>query len=184
MKDENGQYINLEEKFSQLGHPRKAKYKESKQALIAEVDAYKQAGGSFHIIRKKLPFYPQLYTYASRLQRQGVDITYEQIMKGLGYKDYSDTYFRCMGIFELEKYRDNNGYVDSYRQNKKLKAYIISLGKTLNLPYYLVITLLADEKLEKCYIDTEYIEYVKTYCVRMKNARSHFRSVFINRTLL
>ena len=56
VKDENGQYINLEEKFSQLGHPRKAKYKESKQALITEVNAYKRAGGSFHIIRKKLPF--------------------------------------------------------------------------------------------------------------------------------
>ncbi len=160
--DETGKYLNLEAKFDKLGHPRNAKYKESKQALIDEVNAYKQAGKSFHITRKKLPFYPQLYTYASKLQRQGLDMTYEQIMKGLGYKDYSDTYFRCMGIFELEKYRDSEGFVDAYRKSAKLKGYISGLAKSLDLPYYLVVTLLADEQLEKCYIDTEYIQYVKT----------------------
>ena len=162
IKGEDGNYLDLEGKFELLGHPRKPKYKDNKKELIAEIEAYKQAGGSFHVTRKKLPFYPRLSTYANQLQRQGIDIPYEQIMKGLGYKDYSDTYFRCMGLFDLEKYRDDNGFVDSYRKNEKLKGYVSALGKSLNLPYYLVITLLADEKLNKCYVDTEYIEQVKT----------------------
>lgn len=163
IKDETGSYMDLEAKFSLLGFPRaRARIKDSKQALIAEIDAYKQAGGSFHITRKKLPFFARLHVYATTLKRQGIEPSHEQIMKGLGYKDYSDTYYRCMGIFDLYKYRDENGFVDSYRKNEKVKAYISGLGRTLNLPYYLVVTLLADEKLEKCHIDTEYINYVKT----------------------
>ncbi len=161
LKDSAGNYIDIETKFKLLGYPRKAKSKDSKQTLINEVNAYKQAGKSFHITRKKLPFYPRLVVYAKNLKLHGVDMTYEQIMKGLGYKDYSDTYFRCLGLCDLKNYRDNNGFVDSYRKNEKLKAYIGSVGRTLNLPYYLVVTLLADEKLEKCYIDTEYINHVK-----------------------
>lgn len=162
LTDDAGNYIDLETKFKLLGYPRKPKYKDNKQELIKEINEYKKAGKSFHITRKSLPFYPRLHAYASQLKRQGVELTYEQIMKGLGHKDYSDTYFRCLGIFELKKYRDDNGFVDSYRKNEKLKAYIVSLGETLNLPYYLVVTLLADEELDKCYIDTEYINYVKT----------------------
>ena len=83
-------------------------------------------------------------------------------MKGLGFKNYSNTYYRCLGIGELKNYRDENGYVDSYRKNEKLKSYINSLGESLNLPYYLVITLLADEKLKQCRIYAEYVQYVKT----------------------
>lgn len=162
VRDEQGNYVDLETRFKELGFPRKPKCKDNKQELIAEIEAHKQAGGSFHITRKKLPFYPRLHAYASALKRMGVELSYEQIMKGLGYKDYSDTYFRCIGIFELEKYRDDDGFVDSYRKNAKLKAYISALAKSLDIPYYLVVTLLADEELKTCYIDTEYINYVKT----------------------
>ena len=125
VKDENGNTLDLETKFEVLGYPRKAKYKDNKKELIAEIEVYRQAGNSFHITRKKLPFYPRLYAYASYLKRHGIDMEYEQIMKGLGYKEYSDTYFRCLGLFDLEKYRDETGFVDSYRKNEKLKAYII-----------------------------------------------------------
>ncbi|MBQ3502311.1 MAG: hypothetical protein IJA72_01435, partial [Clostridia bacterium] len=154
--------VDLETRFKELGFPRKPKYKDNKQELITEIEAYKKAGKSFHITRKKLPFFPRLHVYAETLKRQGVELSHEQIMKGLGHKDYSDTYFRCMGIFELEKYRDDKGFVDSYRKNARLKAYIRGLASSLDLPYYLVVTLLGNEQLEKCYIDTEYIQYVKT----------------------
>jgi len=121
------------------------------------------------------------------LKRQGIDLPYEQIMKGLGYKNYSDTYFRCLGLFELKNYRDDNGFVDSYRKNAKLKAYISSLGRSLNLPYYLVVTLVADEELNTCYMDTEYIKQVKTEMqqyvkdngslkgIKTKNRRLYFK---------
>ena len=171
LKDTNGNAIEIETIFELLGHTRtRAKSKDVRQQLINEIDQYKQSGGSFHIIRKQLPFYPRLHTYAKKLQREGLDLSYEQIMKGLGYKNYSDTYFRCMGIFELRKYRDENGFVDSYRENGKLKAYITSLAESLGIPYYLIITLLADEDLYKCFIPTEYISQVKSelrqFCIK------------------
>lgn len=163
LKDEQGNSIDMETKFKLLGHPRaRVVSKDVRQDLIDEVDKYKKAGGSFHIARKKLPFYPELNSYSRRLRNQGVELSHEQIMKGLGYKDFSDIYFRCLGIFELKNYRNENGFVDSYRKNQKLKAYIIALSEVLNLPNYLVVTLVADEKLEKCHISTEYINHVKT----------------------
>lgn len=160
--DENGNYVDLETRFKELGFPRKAKCKDNKQALVAEIEEYIKSGGSFHITRKKLPFFPRLNIRAAWLKTHGIELTHEQIMKGLGYKNYSDMYYRCSGIFEVKNYRDKNGFVDSYRKNEKLKGYINNLGITLNLPNYLVVTLLADEELESCFIDTEYIEYVKT----------------------
>ncbi len=163
IKDADGNHLDLETKFKLLGFPRaRVRCKDNKQELIAEINAYKQAGGSFHITRKKLPFYERLHAHAVNLKKQRVELPYEQIMKGLGYKDYSDTYFRCLGLVELQNYRDKNGFVDSYRKNAKLKGYVTSLAESLNLPYYLVVTLLADEELNEVYIDVEYIEQVKT----------------------
>ena len=133
-----------------------------RQRLVNEINNYLQSGGSLHISRKKLPFYRQLNNYANILKQQGLEMSHEEIMKGLGFKNYSDTYFRCIGIFELKKYKDENGYVDSYRKNPTLKSYIYALGNKLNLPNYLVVTLLADENLAKCRIDVEYIQYIKT----------------------
>jgi len=53
VKDDNGNSLDLETKFKLLGFPRaRAKVKDSKQELIAEINAYEQSGGSFHIIRK------------------------------------------------------------------------------------------------------------------------------------
>lgn len=184
IKGADGKYMDLEAKFEMLGHPRKPKYKDNKKELIAEINAYKQAGGSFHITRKQLPFYYRLRVYASQLKRNGIDLTYEQVMKGLGYKDYSDTYFRCISLFELGKYRDDNGFVDNYRKDEKLKSYIWSLGRSFDLPYYLVITLIADEKLNKCFIATEYIESVKMELNRYVEEHGSLKGIKRNNTNL
>ena len=162
IKGDDGQYLDLETKFNWLGFPRKPKLKDNKQELVAEIEAYKQSGDSFHVNRKKLPFYSRLYQYSRYLKKHGKNMTYEQIMKSLGYKDFSDIYYRCQGLKELPKFRDSDGYVDSYRKNNQVKGYILALADSLGLPYYLVVTLLADEKLKKCHIATEYIDYVKT----------------------
>ena len=171
IKDENGVYIDTETKFELLGHSRaRAKRKDIRQELIDQIEQYRRNGGSFHITRNKLPFYPQLRSYVRRLQNNGIFISNEEIMKGLGYKEYSDVYFRCMGIFDLSKYRDKNGFVDSYRKNETLKSYITGLAGYLEIPNYLVVTLLGDENLERCHIATEYISQVKSelqqYCLQ------------------
>lgn len=184
--DASGNSLDVEAKFELLGHPRaRARCKDSRQQLVEEVDEYKRSGKSFHITRKNLPFYPRLHTYARKLQYDGISLSYDQIMKGLGYKDYSDIYFRCMGISALANYRDENGFVDSYRQDEQLKAYITGLSEYLGIPYYLVVTLLANENLENCYIATEYIAQVKAelqqFCLQngsLKGLRTQNRRLY------
>jgi hypothetical protein len=163
VKDENGEYMGVEAKFELLEHPRLGKRnKDLRQKLIKEVVSYRQSGNSFHIERKKLPFYNTLYTYSRSLKLQGITMSHDKIMKGLGFKEYSDVYYRCIDLFELSKYRDEDGFVDSYKKNEKLKAYVASLARHLEIPYYLVVTLLANENLKNCYIATEYVSYVKS----------------------
>ena len=168
--DDNGKFIDLETRFLMLNHPRQKKYSSDiKQSLINEVVDYISKGGSFHIERKKLPFYERLNTYTRSLKKTNPNTTHEQVMKDLGFKEYSDIYFRCIGLENLKNYRDNDGYVDSYRTNAKMKAYIQDLAKTLDLPYYIIIALICNEKLKKCSIFTEYVELVKQQLINYYN---------------
>lgn len=163
VKDKSGKRMTVEAKFEFLEHPRACgRSMDVKQQLIDEATSYRQAGNSFHTVRKKLPFYPKLQSYSKKLRLQGINLSHDQIMKRLGFKEYSDIYYRCMGLFELSKYRDENGFVDGYRKNETLKAYVSAIAEYLNIPYYLVVTLVADENIQKCHIATEYVSQVKS----------------------
>lgn len=161
--DENGKMLTLEEKFEKLKHPRQKKYvSDVRQALIDQIEQYLNAGGSFHIARKKLPFYERLTTYSRSLERRGVIKTHEQIMKDdLGYLNYSDDYFRCKDLVMLQNYRDVEGYIDDYRQNKKLKTYVKDIALTYGMPYYMVVTLLCDEKQRSYKIEVDKVHYTE-----------------------
>ena len=103
VRDESGKLLTLEEKFEILKHPRKKKYvSDVRQALIDEIEKFLAEGKSFHISRKKLPFYERLVTYSTYLERKGEFKTHEQIMKyDLGYLNFSDDYFRCLDLKHL-----------------------------------------------------------------------------------
>ena len=153
----------MEEKFEALGHPRKRKIaKDVKETLIKEIDEYIAKGGSFDVERTALPFFGRMRTYIrSRYHTKGDNISFEQAMKDLGYGNYSDICNRCKELEKLKNFRDEEGYVDSYRQDKLYSGYITYLSKTLDLPYSIIIQLLCDEKLKTITISTEYVAYVK-----------------------
>ena len=161
--DEQGNLINLETKFELLGFPRKRRHVQNlRETLIAEIKDYLISGGSFHVERKNLPFFERLHTYSKSLKTKGVILTNEQIMKDdLGFREYSDSYYRCKGLDNIKYFRDEEGFVDGYRTNLKFNAYIKDLAETYNIPYYLVITLLADEKLRECQIETDKVKYTQ-----------------------
>lgn len=161
--DKNGELINLETKFLLLGYPRKAKYsKEIREDLIKEIKDYLVAGGTFHIERKKLPFYEKLHTYSNLLKRQGKHLTYEQIMKeDLGFEEYSDLFYRCKDLEKIKYFRDEEGYVDSYKSHKKFNAYIKDVSITYEIPVYFITTLLMDEKLRECEIQTDKVKFTE-----------------------
>ena len=68
---------------------------------------------------------------------------------------------RCKGLKKLDKY-DVDGYVDDYRKDRSLSTYVTDLAESLNIPYYLLITLVVDKKMTKFVITIDYVQYVKT----------------------
>lgn len=160
--DENGNRVDVETKFSILGHERKrVRVKDSKQALTAAVDEFLAKGGSFHMPRKSLPFYPLLHSYADNLKLKGIHMSYEDIMKSLGYVQYSDTYYRCMGLEGLSSFRDKDGYVDSYKKNNKMKNYIETLADYYDIPYFLIIGLVCEEKQKRIVMRGDFLGKLK-----------------------
>lgn len=152
----------MEERFSALGYPRKRKCAENvKDALIEEIDAYLANGGKFDIDHSKLPFFQRVHSYIKGFKKKGLSLTFEEAMKQLGYKQYSSIYFRCKDLSKLKEFRDENGYVDSFRKDKSFVGYMTFLSRTLEIPYSIIIQLLADEKLKTMTISTEYIAHVK-----------------------
>ena len=165
VKDENGNLIDLETKFNLLGHPRNNKYsKNLREDLLKEINEFLANGGSLHINRKKLPFYERLNTYSTFLKRKSIILTHEQIMRDdLGFKSFSDIYYRCKEIFKLKNYRDEDGYVDDYHKSELMSSYISTLAISLKIPYYLLITLIADEKLRFYDVSLDKVKYTEVF---------------------
>ena len=161
--DENGELIKLEKLFELLGYPRTKKYSSDVRAdLIKEINEYLEQGNSLHIDRKKLPFYERLLTYTHILRRKGVMLTHEQIIKeDLGFRQFSDTYFRAHKALKIKDYRDSEGFVDDYKSNKNLKAFIKDLAITYEVPYYFIIVFMCGEKLRRYNIAVDRVSYVK-----------------------
>lgn len=161
--DENGETIKLEKLFELLGYPRANKHSSDVRAdLIGEINEYLAKGGSFHISRKKLPFYDKLSTYANYLRRKGLNLTHEQIMKDdLGFKQYSDTYYRAYKALRVKDYRDSEGYVDDYRLNHSLNAFIKDLAITYEVPYYFIIVFMCGEKIRSYNISVDKVAFIK-----------------------
>lgn len=161
--DENGDSIDLEKRFELLGHPRKRKKsKDVRVDLLREINEYLASGKSFHVLRKKLPFFEKLSKYSERLKSQGIELTHEQIMKqDLGFREYSDSYYKWKNIDKLKEYRNENGFIDSYRQDSKYNNFIKDLADNMNVPYYIVITLLAGEKSSFYYMNLDKVKYTK-----------------------
>ena len=158
-----GKGLTVDEKFALLGYTRNYQRESTiRQNLINKIDAYLEAGGSFHIRRKNLPFFNHLRVYAYYLKEQGIEMSHEQIMReDLGYKQYSDLYFRSLGINHLAKFRDSEGFVDRYRDNRQFRLYISDLSITLGIPYYLTVTLLVDEKLRDYEVSLDKVAYTR-----------------------
>lgn len=161
--DENGELIKLEKLFELLGYPRAKKYsRDVRDDLIKEINEYLEQGNSLHIERKKLPFYERLLTYTHVLRRKGVMLTHEQIMKeDLGFRQFSDIYFRAHKALKIKDYRDSEGFVDDYKSNKNLKAFIKDLAITYEVPYYFIVVFMCGEKLRRYNISIDRVAFVK-----------------------
>ena len=166
----------LEEKFAMCGQVRHAKKSNDVwDDLKREAHQYVADGNSLHIERKQLPFYEKLHSAKrSYFRKFGKKITSKEALERVGVKGYSDTYYNFLPLFELEKYKDTYGYVDSYRKNDVLDAQIDRFGEYLDMPISLVVSLVANQNLEKSYLQTDTISYISQ---QLKEFQAEFGSL-------
>lgn len=169
----------LEEKFKICGQIRHSKKSTSSwDDLKREAHQYVADGKSLHIERKKLPFYDTLHTAKrSYFRKYGKKITSKEALERVGVKGYSDIYYNFLDLFELEKHKDTYGYVDSYRKNLPLNATIDRYAEFLDMPVALVVELVADQKLEKCFIQTDTISFVSQQLKEFKENYGSFDNI-------
>lgn len=176
MKGEDGHSLTLTEKFAAAGFDRKPKYSTNvKQDLIDAIEKYRAEGGSFHVVRKTFPFYTKLYVYWDSLARNGKKLSYEQIMKDLGYKEYSDLYYRYSTLEKFPKFRDEKGFVDSYKSDVKFRAFVHDAAISLDIPIPVLIELVCEENVRDIYLGVDYFSHVKSEI--LKFAREHESSL-------
>lgn len=163
IKDKDGKSLSIEEKFAVAGFDRKRKYSVNvKQDLIDAVNKYLAEGGSFHVVRNTLPFYSKLYIYCDHLaNKNGFRSSYEDIMKSLGYREYSDLFYRYSYLKNLSSFRDEKGFVDSYKADKKMKAFVNDAAISLDVPIAVVVELICEEKLKEVCLSVDYFAHVK-----------------------
>ncbi len=170
MKGEDGHLLTLTEKFAAAGFERKPKYSTNvKQDLIDAIEKYRADGGSFHVVRKTFPFYTKLYIYCDSLARNGQRLSYEQIMKDLGYKEYSDLYYRYSALEKFPNYRDSEGFVDSYKSDAKFRAFVHDAAISLDIPIPVLIELVCEENVRDVYLGVDYFSHVKSEILKFAN---------------
>lgn len=159
----DGHMLTMQEKIAAAGFERAQRHStDLRQDLLNDIEEYRANGGSFHVVRKNLPFYNRVHNYRDSLMRTtGVDYSFEEIMKNLGYRDYSDIYFRFMELEKISQYRDEDGFVDSYRDDAKLSDFVYAASTTLKLPIALVIELVCEEKLKEVCVSADYFSLLR-----------------------
>lgn len=171
--------LTIEEKFKLAGYPRKGKeFSTAEEKLIHKVNKYISEGGDLNKNRKSLPFYEELHSaIRSKRKTLGYHISDEDYMKSLGFRQYSDRYKRFVNIFKLKEFKDNYGYVDSYRKNSEMKNYIHGCSETLNVPIAVVVELIGDQKLQKVVVDTDYMVNVRDGLIEYLKENGDFSGI-------
>ena len=170
---------NLYEKFAMFGYTRSRKKSESAwDDLHRLAHQYVAEGKSLHIERKKLPFYESMHTAKrSYFRKYGRRITSREALERVGIKGYSDIYYDFLPLFDLEKYQDSYGYVDSYRKDTNLNACIDRYAEYLGMPVSLVVSLVADQRLEKSYLQTDTLAFISQQLKEYKETYDSFDNI-------
>lgn len=161
--DKNGNPLSVGQKFQQAGHPRMPHgYLSCEYQLYVKATEYLSKGGSLHIPRHKLPFYPQIKGLLKKHQRQtGTTTTPKAVLESVGIFGYSDIYYSYLPLFEISTFKDKNGNVDSYRKNAAFKGEVVYQSKLLDLPESLFVQLVLDENLEKSVLQTDRVAFCR-----------------------
>jgi hypothetical protein len=119
-------------------------------------------GGNVDEIDISHPIYVQMRAFTPVVN--GKKLTIEEKFELAGHPRKSkinDMELFYNRLCELESFKDENGYVDSYRKDDTMKGFLSYLSIRYDLPMSLVICLLGDQKLQKHVVVTDRIQYLK-----------------------
>lgn len=155
--------LSTEEKFSQAGHPRARKISSSvEEELKVAIESYKRDGGKFNIDYKDYPFIDLVRKYIRTYrERTGQNLSVEECLRNFGVDQVSNIYKRYIKIMDVKEYVNSEGFADSYRKDPEFFNYISKASKSLDMLDAVVVGLIGDQDLRKCYIDANYIGVVK-----------------------
>lgn len=144
------------EKFYPNGKPT------SEYLLYVKALEHFENGGTLHETRKSLPFFEDMRNVIKKEKRHtGKTITNRDALERVGIFGYSDIYFSLLPIFDLPKFKDANGNVDSYRKDGIYAGQYSQFSKILDMPESLVIQLVGNENLETSILHTDLVSYVR-----------------------
>lgn len=176
--------LNLEQKFKLLGHERTPKMSAkntSKTRLKLAIDKWIDDGHTLDEILKNdisvktLPFYEILNTFRRSPENKHLK-TFGDVIRDLGYT-YPETYYRYQKINDLNKYKDANGFVDSYRKDKVLNNYIDNCAQNLNIPVFAVVCLVGNFKLKKMAVHGDLVAETKNSLLNYIEANGSLTSL-------
>ncbi|MBQ8451777.1 MAG: hypothetical protein IJ538_03265 [Clostridia bacterium] len=181
--DKNGRRLSFNEVCAMAGF-RKKEVKKAKDVtvrLIAEATQFLDEHGHFHFKRKTMPFFPALQSHTKKIKRKtGRDITTDQAMKELGFTTYSDTYFYYLGLFDLEKFRDEDGFVDSFRSDKQMNNKIDTYAVKLDMPVSVVVELVGNENLRRAILHIGQLDFVVSRLEKYLNMFGSYEGISQN----
>lgn len=174
------------EKFALCKHPRgKKKSANVFVTLKEEIEAYIKAGGSLHVERKSLPFYERMHS-AKRtyFRRTGIQLSTEELFDLLGIEGYSDTYYNYLPIFEFDKFKDKDGFVDSYRSDKSANEFVDREAEKLGVPISVFVLLVANQNLKRCVIQTDVLSFISNKLSEYKEIYGSYDGISENDSYL
>lgn len=174
----NGKRLSLEERFELLGHPRQsqqksfeAKLKELKQML----DNFVENGGDVNSIDTHHEIYIKMRSFTPKIN--GKKISIEEAFALAGHPRqprYNDVQLFIKTLSRLEDFKDEHGFVDSYRKDSQMKSFIAYCSDQFGLPSTLIVCLLANQKLNSHVVYTNRVEFLRTQLSKYLETHSDF----------
>ena len=177
----DGKRLTIEERFAYFGYPRKPQqkpYTEKLKDIKAMLDDFVANGGNVDEIGFHHEIYKQMRDFTPVINGRKPSIEEKFEMAGHPrHSRYNDMNTFIERLSELEKFKDENGYVDAYRKDDQLKLFVSYCSLQFGFPISLVVCMLADQKLKKHLVQTNRFEFLKTRLTNYLEQHKTFRGI-------
>ena len=155
-----GRRLSVEEKFSIIGYPRKAKFSYGNDQKIKYLKSLFDEAVENGLNVDDLKIGDELYKKIKNTDIiiDGRSVSLEEKFRLIGHPR---TLKKFVLLRQLEQFKDHDGYVDSYRANGKINNFIDTLSENYKVPVPVIIELFANQKLREKMFYVDKIEVLK-----------------------